>query len=289
MNLAVRSWLSVGPVILVSLFLARSAESASTSVEQALELTPVQKGIEFDSPAAADVSKCTISAQRTGGSVGWVVKDPDGAVLRKFLDTNADNVVDQWSYHKDGLEVYRDIDSDFNGKADQYRWFHTAGTRWATDRDEDGKIDAWKAIAAEEVTAEVVAALALGDAKRFTRVVLTDSELKSLGIGPEKAKELSKRLADLPAKFKDMSTRQEVVTGTSKWVQFSGNRPGIVPAGTDGSTKDLCVYENVVAIVQTGPEHGQVQIGTLVRVGDVWRVIDVPEPISDDQDQVVSS
>jgi len=75
MNLAVRSWLSVGPVILVSLFLARSAESASTSVEQALELTPVQKGIEFDSPAAADVSKCTISAQRTGGSVGWVVKD----------------------------------------------------------------------------------------------------------------------------------------------------------------------------------------------------------------------
>ena len=29
------------------------------------------------------------------------------------------------------------------------------------------------------------------------------------------------------------------------WVQFSANRPGVVPAGTDESTKDLRVYENV--------------------------------------------
>ena len=49
-------------------------------------------------------------------------------ILRKFVDTNGDNVVDQWSYYKDGVEVYRDIDSNFNGKADQYRWFNTGGT-----------------------------------------------------------------------------------------------------------------------------------------------------------------
>ena len=54
-------------------------------------------------------------------------------------------------------------------------------------------------------------------------------------------------------------------------VQFSGNKPGVVPAGTDGSTKDLRVYENVVAIVETAGKHGQVQIGTLVQVGDCWR------------------
>jgi hypothetical protein len=288
MKLAVRSRLSVVPVILLSLFLVRSAESASTSVEQALELAPVQKGVDFDSPAEDEISKCKISAQRIGGSVGWVVTDPDGVILRKFLDTNGDNVVDQWSYHENGLEVYRDVDGDFNGKADGYRWFHTAGTRWGTDQDEDGSIDAWKAIAAEEVTAEVVAALGLRDAKRFARVVLTESELKSLGVGPEKAKELSKKLADLPAKFNDLAARQKVVTSKTEWVQFSGNRPGVVPVGTDGSTKDLRVYENVVAIVQTGQQHGQVQIGTLVNVGDVWRVIDVPQPVSDGQDQFTS-
>ena len=79
-------------------------------------------------------------------------KGPRGVILRKFVDTNDDNIVDQWSYYKDGLEVYRDIDSNFNGKADQYRWFHTGGSRWGIDTKEDGTIDYWKSISAEEVT-----------------------------------------------------------------------------------------------------------------------------------------
>ena len=62
--------------------------------------------------------------------MGWVVEDPRGITLRRFLDTNGDGKVDQWCYYKDGLEVYRDIDSDFNGKVDQCRWCSTAGTRW---------------------------------------------------------------------------------------------------------------------------------------------------------------
>ena len=195
-------------MIPILLLLGRVAESASTSVEQALGLSPVQAGIDFDSPSPDQVSECKISAQKIGESVGWVVTDPDGIVLRQFLDTNGDNVVDQWRYHKNGLEVYRDVDADFNGKADQYRWFHTGGTRWATDKDEDGVVDAWKTIAAEEVTAEVVAALATRNARRFARLVLTDSELKSLGIGREKANELRKKLAGLPAKFNDLAARQ---------------------------------------------------------------------------------
>ena len=94
MRNAIRSRLSVGPMILVSLFLVRSAESALTSVDQALELSPVQARVDFDSPPANEVSQCKIAAQRIGESVGWVVTDPDGVVLRQFLDTNGDNVVD---------------------------------------------------------------------------------------------------------------------------------------------------------------------------------------------------
>ena len=58
----------------------------------------------------------------------------NGKILRKFVDTNGDNIVDQWGYFNDGVEVYRDIDSNFNGKADQYRWLNTAGTRWGSTR-----------------------------------------------------------------------------------------------------------------------------------------------------------
>ena len=66
-----------------------------------------------------------------------MVKNGAGQMLRIFVDTNADNTVDQWSYYKDGVEVYRDIDSNHNGKADQCRWLNTAGTRWGIDKNED--------------------------------------------------------------------------------------------------------------------------------------------------------
>ncbi|KKL09289.1 hypothetical protein LCGC14_2567350, partial [marine sediment metagenome] len=101
-----------------------------------------------------------------------------------------DNAVDDWRYYKNGLEVYRDVDSDFNRKADQFRWFHTSGSRWGIDDNEDGQIDRWKTISAEEVSAEAVAALSSGDTQRFMCLVLTPKELKSLGLGPEKQKQL---------------------------------------------------------------------------------------------------
>ena len=74
--------------------------------------------------------------EKRGDVTAWVVRDDRGQVLRVFADTNGDRVVDQWSFFKNGLEVYRDIDSDFNAKADEARWFNTAGSRWGFDRDE---------------------------------------------------------------------------------------------------------------------------------------------------------
>jgi hypothetical protein len=122
---------------------------------------PVQKGVDYDLPTTADISKCKINPKKTGGQMGgWIVEDPTGKILRRFLDTNGDNVVDTWCYCKDGIEVYRDIDANFNGKADQYRWFNTGGTRWGLDSNEDSTIDSWKCISVEEATAEIVAALA---------------------------------------------------------------------------------------------------------------------------------
>ncbi|OHB68201.1 MAG: hypothetical protein A2V70_11695 [Planctomycetes bacterium RBG_13_63_9] len=56
----------------------------------------------------------------------------------------------------------------------------------------------------------------------------------------------------------------------------------------EGSSKDLRVYENVLAIVQTGESHHQVPIGTLVQVGDVWRVIDAPEGVAGGEENLAS-
>ncbi len=268
---------------LVFVFDIAASTAATPTVEQALGLSPVQSGVDYDHPAAQDIAKCKIVAKKTNGQVGWIVEGPDGTILRRYVDTNGNNIVDQWSYYKDGVEVYRDIDSNFNGKADQYRWFNTGGTRWGLDPKESGTIESWKTISAEEVTAEVVAALASRDADRFARVVISPSEIKNLGLGKSRSAELVEKVGKLAGSFKQLITRQKTVTPQTAWVQFGAGRPGIVPAGTDESTKDIRVYENVVAIVETAGKNGQVQIGTLIQVGDDWRVIDLPRETAEGQ------
>lgn len=265
--------------------LVAAAPAASPSAEQALRLRPTQKDVDYDRPTAADIAKCTIKAEKVGGKTGWVIRDGAGQMLRNFADTNSDNVVDQWSYFKDGVEVYRDIDSNFNGKADQCRWLNTAGTRWgllAADDGKDFRIETWKMISPEEVTAEVVSAVHDGDQDRFERLLLTPKELQSLGLGTAKAAEISKKLDGARAAFRELLKQQKIVGSETRWAYFGATRPGIVPAGTEDSQNDLLVYENVSAMVETAGKHAQFPIGTLVRVHETWRLLDAPKPADSD-------
>ncbi len=183
-----------GVVTLMLAGMAADRACAAPTVADALKLTPTQKDVDCEMPAKEDIEKCAIKPEKENGQTGWVVRDKSGQILRRFVDTNTDNVVDQWSYFLDDVEVYRDIDSDFNGKPDQCRWFNTAGTRWGIDANEDGKIDRWKEITAEEVSDELVHALAERDAARFTRLILTPEELKSLGLGDARADEIKAKI-----------------------------------------------------------------------------------------------
>ncbi len=252
------------------------ATGANPTAKDALRFKPVQSDIEYDIPASATVASCTINAEKDKRRTGWVVRDPNGRILRRFVDTNGDNVVDQWSYYFNGLEVYRDIDANFNGKADQHRWFHTGGTRWAIDRNEDGKIDGWRAISAEEVAEEAVRALRDRDRLAFESILLTTKEADTLGLGDEQLKQLKERIGQARSKFRTAAAKTSDVTRTTKYVDFGGTRPGIIPAGTEGSTKDVLCYENVGALVETDGKHAQLSLGTLIQVGNVWKLVDLP-------------
>jgi len=272
-----RLGLAIAATALTAMLAPHAASAASPSVEQALRLKPIQPDVDYSRPTAEEAARCRIEARKVDGRVGWIVEDSQGLLLRRFIDTDGDNVVDQWSYYRDGLEVYRDIDANQNGRADQYRWFHTGGSRWGLDENEDGEIDRWKNISAEEVTAEVVAALADHDAARFVRVLVAPGEIGSLGLGEARAEQLAKKVAAAAAGFAALAGRQTAVGEQSEWVQFSGGQPGVVPAGTDGLTRDLLVYENVVAIAASDGTHAELTIGTLVLTAGGWRVIDLPQ------------
>src|SRR5262245_38998198 len=112
--------------------------AAAPTVEDALQLRPSQSDVEYDIPDPATVKQCKINVERLGQGSGWVITGPAGETLRRFDDTNGDNLVDQYRYFLRGIEVYRDIDSNFDKKVDQSRWMNTAGTRWGQSTNQDG-------------------------------------------------------------------------------------------------------------------------------------------------------
>ena len=270
--------LSVAAAACVFGLAALPAAAAQPTVEYALGLTPAQKGVECDRPTDAEAKNSTIAMEKEGGVNAWVVRGPAGEVLRAFADTNGNRVVDRWSYYKDGIEVYRDIDSDHDTKVDQSRWLNSAGSRWGADTDGNGSLDAWKMLSAEEASKEIVEAVRNRDAAMFARLLPSKADLEAAGFEGERLAELVARVAAAPQAFAKVVAAQKQVGADARWSSMlTPQPPGILPAGTAGVTKDIAAYDNVVALVESKAGNGQVYVGSLVRCGDVWRPVDAPQ------------
>src|SRR5690606_36473119 len=146
------------------------------------------------------------------------VRNAQGDILRRFSDTNADNRVDIWCYFRNGVEVYRDIDSDINKKADQYRWLHTGGTRWAQDSNEDGRVDSWQQITPYEVAEVAMQASQRGDADRFGTLIASSSEINALGLNKETAQKINQQVAAARQEFGKFASSQKTVTKDSRFL-----------------------------------------------------------------------
>src|SRR5262249_21767866 len=51
---------------------------------------------------------------------------------------------------------------------------------------------------------------------------------------------------------------------------------------------DIIAYENAMAIVETAGKPGVIQIGELLRTGDVWKLTQVPQPIEGNGTRVMA-
>lgn len=259
---------------------ALAQEVPKGMLETSLKLLPTQKGVDIDMPSEEEAGRCKIDYY--DGRKGYIVTGPQNNTLRLFLDSKGEGRINQWAYFKNGVEVYRDIDSDGNGSADQFRWLNTAGTRWGVDTDGDYVIDFWKNISPEEVSQEIVQALATNDGKRFMRVALNPEELKALALGEELNTAVAKKIAALEAGFAD-AAKAIALAKDAHWYQLNAVLPGLVPSGNRGNQKDLTVYENAWTTVGD-KETKQVALGTLVKIGDNnWRTIDLPKVYDENQ------
>ena len=130
-----------------------NAQEVSEELKKALSFRPRQSNVDYDKPTNEELPNCRIESSLDKFKMkGYVVYDPAGRILRQFFDVDRNGKIDQWSFFKNNIEVYRDLDTNADRKTDQYRWMGTAGIRWGLDSDQNGKIDSWKMISAEELS-----------------------------------------------------------------------------------------------------------------------------------------
>jgi peroxiredoxin len=250
------------------------------TVEQVLSMfKPVQKDVEFETPAPEEFAKCRVAVERDGKLSGWVVFGPKGQVLRRFVDTDGNNTVDQWRYYNHGLEVYRDIDTNGDRKPDQCRWFNTGGSRWAIDDNQDGRIDSWKSLSPEEAVRLAILAMLHSDEKLLQTVLVTQEDLATLGVSETYSAKLLDAVANPGKKMQSIQATSKVLNEQSTFTRADNLTPATIPTEKNKLRNELFVYENAMAILDVGGKPGLVQIGELVRVGDVWKLTQIPQPI----------
>jgi len=251
-------------------------KATRAKLAKAMSITPRQK-IDYEKPGVAVLAQCKFLEKKTKPS-GFVVYHESGRVLRQFFDNNGDGKLDQWSYFKGGIEVYRDLDMNYDGTTDQYRWLGEAGTRWGIDSNQDGTIDSWKVISPEEVSYECFEAIKNLDQERFNRLLLTQSEYASLQLGPAIARDVQKRWQEARGGFLKMARGQKSINSSAKWVYAGNGQASMTAAGTSGNKRDLIAYDHGSGFFDSNGVR-QLGVGTIIKVGDVWRLIELPEVV----------
>lgn len=255
-----------------------------TKAEDILARKPIQPNVSITTPTAAE------AANLKAEQVNWpkqgnitpsavVLKDGQGRLVRQFIDTSGQGRPNIWSFYLNGVEVYREIDGNGNGKPDQYRWYGANGTRWGIDRDEDGTVDTWYMISPEEVSQELFAAIVNKDSKRLEALLVTEADLKAIGLPATETAKLLERTTASAKKLADTAEKLKL-TPTAKWIHLEAGLPQSTPKELLGSSDDLIKQRSASVLVDRGDgKNADVfSTGELVLIGRSWKVVDGPVP-----------
>jgi hypothetical protein len=269
------TWLAAACLVLGGVSMAQAAPT----VAQMLTFRPRQEGVVCTTPTAEKRAKCTVEPIKQQDKViGWALKDEDGTLLRKFIDTNDDNHIDVWTYCKDGVEVYTEIDTEFTGKPNQFRWLNAGGMKWGIDDNKDGRIDTWKTISPEEASQELLAALAKNDVARFQALLITDAEIKALGLPADMANRIREQLKGAADKFQETITKLGPNLGPkTAWLHLETAAPQCLTAQQTGAPADIIRHARGTVLFDIGGGNDWLQTGEMIQVApNSWRLTGGP-------------
>jgi len=278
--------LRIGSRLLAGLLLCGgvSAVSAAPTAGQMLGFQPKQTSITITTPTEVELPACKVELMKGGKNAsgktpsGWLLRDASKQPVRCFLDTDGDNKIDVWSYYVDGQECYREIDSNFNEKADQYRWLGPNGSKWGVDLNEDGRIDSWKVISPEEVSQELLQAVITRDYARLNALMITQQELTGIELPSTEETRIRESITAAPQKFQKTTAGLINLTAKTQWVHLELSAPQTIAADALGSKVDLVRLKGGTILYENAGKHDWLQTGEMVQVGKAWRLIDSPVP-----------
>ena len=244
---------------------------------QILQYKPRQEGIAVSTPTAQEMDGCRVSwtADPRGGGA-WLLLDSQGRPLRRLIDNKGDKKPHIWSYYKDGVEVYREIDSNFDGEPDQYRWLNSGGMKWGVDINNDNKIDTWKMISPEEVSQEILQALISRDFARLQALFITETEIAALNLPATETGRIRELQKQAYNKFQDTVAKATNLNDKTRWVHLETSAPQCLPADVLGTKQDLIKYSRGTILCETNGKSEWLQSGEMIKVGLTWRLVDAP-------------
>ncbi len=259
-----------------------SAQQSKPGVTPQLMLAhrPKQDAVTITTPTDADLAACKVEVVKgPNNTSAYVLRDARGQIIRRFADTKGTGTVDTKSFYLDGQEVYREIYTGGNAMPDQYRWFGTAGMRWGVDVNHDGSIDGWQQISAEEVSQEILRAVATKNLARLQALIVSDRELKALELSPAETSRIRESIAKIPAQFQATCTKLSKLNENVRWQHLETQPPQGLPAELSGGKYDLVRYTSATILYQMGEkDHDWLQTGEMIQVGRSWRLISAPMP-----------
>ncbi len=252
------------------------------TVPQMLQFEPRQKGVEITTPDVAAQSACKVELVKgqklaNGRSAsGWALKDGQGQMLRRFFDSDGDGQIDVWSYFLNGEECYREVDSNLDGKVDQYRWLGSNGTKWGVSMNQDGRISNWKMISAEEVSQEIFQAVRTQDYSRLQALMITKADLEVLELPESEVSQIKAKMSEAPTKFQAAAAALIKLSEKTKWVHLETGVPQCIAADSIGSKADVIRHKHGTVLFSDGEKTDAIQTGEMILVGRAWRIIEGP-------------
>ena len=260
------------------LLVAGTAAAQVPRVEDVLARLPNQPGVAVTTPTGADLVGCKADAVTWPGSPakGVVVKDVTGRTVRQFIDSKGTGKFNIFSYYLDGVESYREIDSDGGGRPDQYRWLGANGGKWGGDPNKTGAITTWYVMSPEELSQELLTAVVAQDKKRLEALLPTAADLTKLGVPAADAAQLLKRAGGAAAKLQATAAALKL-TPKAKWVHLQLGLPHTTPKDAFNGADDLVKHKTAAVLIETEDKKAEVfQTGELVLIGRAWKVVDGP-------------